>query len=69
MGNTEHGPKNTIQTVKHGAGNFMLWGYFSAEGKVWLHRDDKPVNGGHVVDGSSSMTMTQNMPPREQKSG
>lgn len=25
-------PKNTISTVKHGGGNLMFWGYFSANG-------------------------------------
>ena len=31
-------PKNTIPTVKHGGGNLMLWGCFSAKGTGWLHR-------------------------------
>ncbi len=30
-----HDPKNTI---KHGGGNIMLWGYFSAKGTGQLHR-------------------------------
>uniref|UniRef100_A0AAY5EVQ4 Transposase Tc1-like domain-containing protein n=1 Tax=Electrophorus electricus TaxID=8005 RepID=A0AAY5EVQ4_ELEEL len=29
---TAYDPKNTIPTVKHGGGNIMLWGYFSAKG-------------------------------------
>ncbi len=61
--------KNNIPTVKHGGGNIMLWGCFSAKGTGELLR----INGtsglrycsqpGHwkwVVDGYSSMTMTQN---------
>ncbi len=31
-------PKNTIPTVKHGGGNIMIWGCFSAKGTGQLHR-------------------------------
>ena len=36
--NAEYNPKNTIPTVKHGGGNLMLWGCFSAKGTGRLHR-------------------------------
>uniref|UniRef100_A0A8C7RRQ8 Transposase Tc1-like domain-containing protein n=1 Tax=Oncorhynchus mykiss TaxID=8022 RepID=A0A8C7RRQ8_ONCMY len=34
----EYNPKNTIPTVKHGGGNTILWGCFSAKGTGRLHR-------------------------------
>ncbi|KAK1789764.1 hypothetical protein P4O66_014923, partial [Electrophorus voltai] len=33
---TAYNPKNTISTVKHGGGNIMLWGCFSAKGPSHL---------------------------------
>ena len=43
--NTEYNPKNTIPTVKHGGGNLMLWGCFSAKGTGWLHHIEGRMNG------------------------
>ena len=82
--NSEYNPKNTIPTVKHGGGNLMLWECFSAKGTGQLHCIEGRMNvamyqeilddnlKGHwkwVVDGSSNMTMTQNIRPRQQRSG
>ncbi|MBN3308453.1 CE192 protein, partial [Amia calva] len=38
-------PKNTIPTVKHGGGNIMLWGCFSAKGTGQLHRIKGTMDG------------------------
>jgi transposase len=38
-------PKNTIPTVKHGGGNIMLWGCFSAKGPGRLIRVKERMNG------------------------
>ena len=43
--NAEYSPKNTIPTVKHGGGNLMLWGCFSAKGTGRLHRIEGRMNG------------------------
>ncbi|KAK3544428.1 hypothetical protein QTP86_011160 [Hemibagrus guttatus] len=43
--NAELHPKNTIPTVKHGGGNIMLWGCFSAKGPRRLIRVKERMNG------------------------
>ena len=43
--NAEYNPKNTFPTVKHGGGNLMLWGSFSAKGTGLLHRIMGRMNG------------------------
>uniref|UniRef100_A0A4W5K4N7 Tc1-like transposase DDE domain-containing protein n=1 Tax=Hucho hucho TaxID=62062 RepID=A0A4W5K4N7_9TELE len=43
--NAAYDPKNTIPTVKHGDGNIMLWGCFSAKGTGQLHRIKGTMDG------------------------
>ncbi|KAI4888607.1 hypothetical protein NFI96_004255 [Prochilodus magdalenae] len=43
--NAELHPKNTIPPVKHGGGNIMLWGCFSAKGPGRLVRVHERMNG------------------------
>uniref|UniRef100_A0AAY5KMK4 Tc1-like transposase DDE domain-containing protein n=1 Tax=Esox lucius TaxID=8010 RepID=A0AAY5KMK4_ESOLU len=43
--NAELHPKNIIPTVKHGGGNIMLWGCFSAKGPGRLIRVKERING------------------------
>ncbi|KAK3553551.1 hypothetical protein QTP70_004577 [Hemibagrus guttatus] len=43
--NAELHPKNTVPTVKHGGGNIMLWGCFSAKGPGRLIRVKERMNG------------------------
>ena len=43
--NAEYNPKTTIPTVKHGGGNLMLWGCFSAKGTGRLHRIKGRMDG------------------------
>uniref|UniRef100_A0AAZ3Q4J5 Transposase Tc1-like domain-containing protein n=1 Tax=Oncorhynchus tshawytscha TaxID=74940 RepID=A0AAZ3Q4J5_ONCTS len=45
--NAELHPKNTIPTVKHGGGNIMLWGCFSAKGPGRLIRVKERMNGAN----------------------
>ena len=48
--NAEYNSKNTIPTVKHGGGNLMLWGCFSAKGTGRLHRIEGRMNGAMYRD-------------------
>uniref|UniRef100_A0AAY5KN55 Sleeping Beauty transposase HTH domain-containing protein n=1 Tax=Esox lucius TaxID=8010 RepID=A0AAY5KN55_ESOLU len=41
----EYNHKNTIPTVKHGGGNIILWGCFSAKGTGRLHRIEGRMDG------------------------
>uniref|UniRef100_A0A8C7G831 Transposase Tc1-like domain-containing protein n=1 Tax=Oncorhynchus kisutch TaxID=8019 RepID=A0A8C7G831_ONCKI len=41
----EYYPKNTIPTVKHGGGNIILWGCFSAKATGRLHRIEGRMDG------------------------
>ncbi|KAK6329376.1 hypothetical protein J4Q44_G00013540 [Coregonus suidteri] len=41
----KYNPKNTIPTVKHGGGNIILWGCFSAKGTGRLHRIEGRMDG------------------------
>uniref|UniRef100_A0AAY5KZM0 Transposase Tc1-like domain-containing protein n=1 Tax=Esox lucius TaxID=8010 RepID=A0AAY5KZM0_ESOLU len=41
----EYNPKNTIPTVKHGGGNIILWGCFSAKGTGRLHHIEGRMDG------------------------
>ncbi|KAK3558988.1 hypothetical protein QTP86_000116 [Hemibagrus guttatus] len=43
--NAELHPKNTIPIVKHGGGNIMLWGCFSAKGPGRLIHVKERING------------------------
>ena len=46
--NADYDPKNTIPTVKHGGGNIMLWGCFSAKGTGRLHRIEGQMDRGRM---------------------
>ncbi len=82
--NAELHPKNTIPTVKHGGGNIMRWGCFSAKGPGRLICVKERMNGpmyreilsenqqGHWrwnVAGSFSMTMIPNTPHGQRRRG
>ncbi len=43
--------KNTIPTVKHGGGNIMLWGCFSAKGTGQLHHIKRTMDGAMYRQG------------------
>ncbi len=49
--NAAYDPKNTIPTVKHGGGNIMLWGCFSAKGTGQLHRIKGTMDGAMYRQG------------------
>ncbi len=51
--NAAYDPKNTIPTVKHGGGNIMLWGCFSAKGTGQLHRIKGMMDGAMYRQGQS----------------
>ena len=56
----EYNPKNTIPTVKHGGGNRMLWGCFSAKGTGRLHCIDKrmrPILGDNLLPSVRALKM------------
>ncbi len=57
--NSAYDPKNTIPTVKHGGGNIMLWGCFSAEGTGQLHRIKGTIDYFVVI---LSLTVQINLP-------
>ncbi len=44
-------PKNTIPIVKHGGGNIMLWGHFSAKGTGQLHHIKGTMDGAMYRQG------------------
>ncbi len=49
--NAAYDPKNTIPTIKHGGGNIMLWGCFSAKGTGQLHRIKRTMDGAMYRQG------------------
>ncbi len=51
MRNAAYDPENTIPTVKHGGGNIMLWGCFSAKGTGQLHRIKGTMDGAMYRQG------------------
>ncbi len=60
--NAAYDPKNTIPTVKHGGGNIMLWGCFSAKGTGQLHRIKGMLDGamyhqGQGIEASQGIEM------------
>ncbi len=46
--NSAYDPKNTISRVKHGGGNIMLWGSFSAKRTVQMHCIKRTMDGTEI---------------------
>ncbi len=49
--NDAYEPKNTIPTVKHGGGNIMIWGCFSAKGTGQLNCIKGTMDGAMYCQG------------------
>src|SRR4029434_5471310 len=54
----------TIPTVKHGGGNIMLWGSFSAKGTGRLHRIEGTMDGA-MYHGILGLNLIPSFPPIE----
>ncbi|CDQ91119.1 unnamed protein product [Oncorhynchus mykiss] len=65
----EYNPKNTIPTVKHGGGNIILWGCFSAKGTGRLHRIEGRVDGAMYRVILSPLQKIRNTQPGQLRSG
>src|SRR4029434_8313695 len=62
--NAEYDPKNTTPTVKHGGGNIMLWGCFSAKGTGRLHCIEGTMDGA-MYPGILGLNLIPSFPPME----
>ncbi len=49
-------PRNTNPTVKHGGGNIILWGCFSAKGTGQLHRIKGTMDGAMCQEGAEGLS-------------
>ncbi len=58
--NAAYDPKNTIPTVKHGGGNIMLWGCFSAKGTGQLHCIKGKMDGAMYRQGQGIKASIEN---------